>query len=177
MKKVIVCSKNPVKIEVARLAFTKMFKDIEFEFEGISAESEVADQPKSDEETLRGAKNRIKNAKKSFPQADFWIGIEGGVEKQKDELIAFAWIIIDSEKFSSKSRTAVYTLPKEVADLIDQGKELGEADDIVFKRNNSKQGIGSVGILTDGVITRTSFYEQAAILALIPFINPELYTI
>jgi non-canonical (house-cleaning) NTP pyrophosphatase len=59
--------------------------------------------------------------------------------------------------------------------LIRQGKELGEADDIVFSQNNSKQANGAIGILTGDVIDRTSLYEHAVILALAPFKNLELY--
>ena len=59
--------------------------------------------------------------------------------------------------------------------MIRQGKELGEADDIVFNRANSKQDNGAVGLLTDNVIDRAQLYEQAVILALIPFKNEALY--
>jgi non-canonical (house-cleaning) NTP pyrophosphatase len=59
--------------------------------------------------------------------------------------------------------------------LIQQGKELGEADDIVFNQSNSKQANGSIGILTGDVIDRTALYAHAVILALVPFKNPELY--
>jgi non-canonical (house-cleaning) NTP pyrophosphatase len=59
--------------------------------------------------------------------------------------------------------------------LIDTGKELGEADDIVFGHTNSKQKNGAVGILTGNVIVRTSYYTEAVILASIPFKNAEIY--
>jgi len=59
--------------------------------------------------------------------------------------------------------------------LIRQGKELGEADDIVFGRSNSKQENGAVGLLTDNAIDRAQLYEHAMILALIPFKNEALY--
>jgi non-canonical (house-cleaning) NTP pyrophosphatase len=62
-----------------------------------------------------------------------------------------------------------------VVELIDQGMELGEADDVVFGRNNSKQKNGAVGILTGDVVTRTSYYVEAVCLALIPFRNWKLY--
>ena len=42
-------------------------------------------------------------------------------------------------------------------------------------RENSKHHDGTVGKLTLGLVDRTSYYEHAAILALIPFINLELY--
>jgi non-canonical (house-cleaning) NTP pyrophosphatase len=62
-----------------------------------------------------------------------------------------------------------------ISDLIKQGYELGEADDIVFNRSNSKQKNGAVGILTDNLINRTDYYTHAIILALIPFTNSKLY--
>ena len=43
-------------------------------------------------------------------------------------------------------------------------------------RSNSKQDNGAVGLLTDSVIDRAQLYEQAMILALIPFKNEILYT-
>ena len=59
--------------------------------------------------------------------------------------------------------------------MIKEGKELGEADDIVFNRNNSKQENGAVGILTGDVIDRMKYYTEAVILSLIPFKNVDLY--
>ena len=49
--KVIVASKNPVKIEATRIGFQKMFPEQELEVIGISAPSDVNDQPMSREET------------------------------------------------------------------------------------------------------------------------------
>ena len=60
MKKVVIASKNPVKINATEKAFEDVFTD-GFEFEGISTDSLVSDQPLSDKETLQGATNRLKN--------------------------------------------------------------------------------------------------------------------
>ena len=68
-----------------------------------------------------------------------------------------------------------FFLPEKVAELVRQGVELGEADDRVFSRNNSKQGNGAIGLLTDDAIDREGLYVPAVIFALIPFKNPELY--
>lgn len=130
----------------------------------------------SEKETLLGAKNRALNARQAKPEADFWVGIEGGLEEVNGELEAFAWIVVVSREGKiGKGRTGSFFLPHKVAELIRQGKELGEADDIVFGRTNSKQSNGAVGILTGDVITRTTYYEPAVIMALIPFKNLELY--
>ena len=175
MQKVVVASKNPVKITAVRIGFEKMFPGQVFEYSGVSVPSHVSDQPMSDEETLRGAQNRVANAAQLIADADFVVGIEGGVAYIGDEMSAFAWIVVQSKKIQGKAKSATFFLPLQVSSLIKEGKELGEADDIVFQRTNSKQENGSVGILTGDVINRTSYYGEAVILALIPHKNLELY--
>jgi inosine/xanthosine triphosphatase len=175
MKTVIVASTNPVKIQATRNGFERMYPREHFRVSGISVPSGVADQPMSDEETFRGAMNRAQGAANQMPDADYWVGIEGGLEVlESGELQGFAWIVVVNRERVGKSRTATFILPNEVARLIHEGKELGDADDIVFKRTNSKQANGSVGILTEDVMDRTDYYEHALILALIPFKNPTL---
>ena len=176
MRQVIVASKNPVKIEAAKNGFTRMFNYGKFNFTGISVPSLVSDQPMSNKETLQGAINRVENASKAEPDADYWIGIEGGLDEGENGMETFAWIVVkDKEGKIGKGKTGSFFLPNEVAKLVKEGKELGDADDIVFGLKNSKQANGSVGILTGDVLTRTTFYEPAVILALIPFRNQSLY--
>ena len=175
MKKVIIASKNPVKIQAVKNGFEKMFPNQEFELIGVSIPSNVADQPFSNDETFLGAKNRADNASSEVKDADFYVGVEGGIEHIESEMEAFAWVVIKSAGKYGKARTGTFFLPKQVVELIKEGKELGEADDIVFKRNNSKQENGAVGILTGDVIDRTKYYTEAVILSLIPFKNVDLY--
>jgi inosine/xanthosine triphosphatase len=175
MKKVIIASKNPVKIQSVKNGFEKMFLDQDFEFIGVSTPSGVADQPISNSETFLGAKNRANTIFAKFKDADFHVGIEGGIEQFENEMEAFAWIFIISKDKYGRARTGTFFLPNEVVNLIKEGKELGDADDIVFNRRNSKQESGAVGILTGDVIDRTKYYTEAVILALIPFKNVDLY--
>lgn len=171
----VVASTNPVKIQAAVNCFQRLFPSSELNVIATSVPSDVAHQPMSDEETLRGALNRSSNAQAVYPRADFWIGIEGGVQPIGQEMTAFAWIVVRSKEMIGKGRTGTFFLPPAVMGLIRQGKELGEADDIVFGRSNSKQDNGAVGLLTDNVIDRAQLYEHAMILALIPFRNKALY--
>ncbi len=178
MIKIIVASKNPVKINAVKTAFRKMFPKKSFRVEGLAVPSGVKDQPMSDAETFNGAVSRVAAAFKISPKADYWVGIEGGVEEKKGEMEAFAWVIVKSRKGQTgKGRTGTFFLPPKVCQLIRQGKELGEADDIVFGLKNSKQKNGAVGILTGDILTRTSYYTPAVVLALIPFRNQSLYAI
>lgn len=176
MKKIVVASKNPVKITTTLAGFKKMFQNESFEVTGTSVKSDVSDQPVTEEETLQGALNRVENAQISEPNADYWVGIEGGIQETNGALLTFAWIVVKSTDGKlGKGRTGSFFLPNKVAQLIKQGKELGEADDIVFNKQNSKQENGAVGILTGDVLTRGTFYEPAIVLALIPFKNPDLF--
>jgi inosine/xanthosine triphosphatase len=172
--KLVVASTNPVKIGAALAGFQRMFPEQVYEARGVSARSGVSDQPMSDRETLQGALNRVEDARRLAPDADYWIGLEGGVERVGVSLEAFAWIVVSDGHTVGKARTASYFLPDETARLIEQGMELGHADDVVFGRANSKQQNGSVGLLTGDVIDRAMYYEHAVILALIPFKNPQL---
>jgi len=171
----VVASTNPIKLQAAVNGFQRLFPGSELNVSAGAVPSDVAQQPLSDEETLQGALNRSRNAQAAYPGADYWIGVEGGIEPLGQELTAFAWIVVRSQEMMGKARTGTFFLPPAVAELIRQGKELGEADDIVFGRSNSKQDNGAVGLLTDNVIDRAQLYEHAMILALIPFKNEMLY--
>ncbi|MEI6463031.1 MAG: inosine/xanthosine triphosphatase [bacterium] len=175
MKKIIISSKNPVKINATLEGFKKAFPGEEFEIESVSVESNVSNQPRSEEETMEGALNRSNNAYLAKKDADYWVGIEGGVQEYKEGMLTFAWIYIKGDKLIGKGRSASFILPEKVADVVRQGKELGDADDIVFGKSNSKQQNGAVGILTGDIITRTALYVPAVILALVPFKNTTLY--
>lgn len=172
---VVVASRNPVKINAALDGFQRMFPHYHFTAAPLDVPSGVADQPMSDEETLKGAYNRVENAFAAQQEADFWIGIEGGVAKIENSLAAFAWVVVKTKDLTGKARSGLFFLPPAVQELIDQGMELGTADDIVFGHNNSKQKGGAVGLLTGHVVDRKELYEQAVILALIPFKNKTIY--
>lgn len=176
MKTIALASHNPVKAQAALNGFQRMFPGEQFALQMTAGESGVRSQPLSSAETLTGACNRARGALQALPEADFGVGIEGGVEPHGAELSAFAWVVVlNRAGVEGKGRTGTFFLPLAVAELIQQGKELGEADDIVFAQHNSKQKNGAIGILTGDVIDRTALYEPAVIMALVPFKNPELY--
>lgn len=174
--RVIVASQNPVKIAAAKAGFEKMFPDNAIDVKGVSASSEVSDQPKSEEETLRGATNRAVNVARLEPNGDYFVGLEGGIHDKNNDMHSFSWVVIqDKSGKTGKGQSGEYVLPTKIRELILSGHELGDADDKVFGKSNSKQKNGAVGILTHDAIDRAGFYEQAVILALIPFRNETLY--
>lgn len=176
LKTIAVGSKNPVKANAIRSAFQQIFPEDEFDTVSYDVPSGVSDQPKSDAETLRGARNRMDAVRLALPDSDFWVGIEGGIEDSVNGMYAFAWIIACSDTTCGQSRTATFPLPHAIAELIRQGIELGHATDHVFGRANTKHKEGAIGVLSDNVVDRTILYEHAAIMALIALKNSEMYT-
>lgn len=176
MLKIIVASTNPVKIKATLAGFKLMFPQEDFLVDTVVVDSKVGEQPMTDKQTLAGAINRTLAAKKHHPKADFWVGIEGGVEDIGQEMTCFAWVVIVDKKGKiGKGKSGTIILPPAVAKLVRGGMEMGEADDKVFHMTNSKQKMGAVGILTDNIIDRTKYYIDTIILALIPFKNKNLY--
>ena len=170
--KVIVASRNPVKIGAASEAFATVFPVASIDVSGIEVESGVHDQPESDAETREGARARVVKATEAAPDADFWVGLEGGVEVIDGQLMAFAWMAVQGRKGDvSEARSVTLPLPPVIKELVEAGMELGEANDRVFSTVNSKQGGGAYGLLTDGRYTRESIYAQTLIIALTAFVN------
>ena len=175
MKKVLIASLNPVKLNAVKQGFALLFPEMECSFEVLAAPSGVADQPMSDEETYRGALNRVNHLSKQS-EADYWVAIEGGMQEKDDEFEVFAWVIAKSKEGKlGKGRSSTFFLPPAVTKLIREGKELAHAADIVFNESGSGYKQGTVGILTNNVIDRTKYYVDPVILALVRFKNPDLY--
>ena len=178
MQKVVIGSKNPVKIHAVKEAFQLMLPNEEFDFMGFAAESGVADQPMTDEETKRGAKGRIEDMKSKMPGADYYAAIEGGIDEHGGAAFTYGAVHIENKNgLVGKSTTAEVQIPRKSYELVKSGMELGHANDEVFGSENSKHSSGMTGLLTHGVLERTEFYKQAIILALVPFKNKELYEI
>jgi len=166
MKTVIIASTNPVKIEVARRAFSAVFPNEVLSFTGVSSHSGVPDQP-FDAEVRKGAQNRVADILAKHPDADYYFAVEGGLYHEVEGLTNRAWIAVcgrDQKLFESS--TASFRIPAPVAKDVEQGMELGDADDKFFGGKNSKQAGGCIGYLTEGVVDRTAFNTQAAIIAL-----------
>ena len=170
----IVGSANPVKLQAVREGAAAFFDSVEVM--GVSVPSGVRAQPIGDEETIAGATARARASLEARPEAHFGVGLEGGVVDLREGLFACAWCVIaDRAGGQGMACSGRFQLPPQVAEMVRGGMELGEADDRVFGRVNSKQNEGAVGILTHGVLTRAQFYSAAVMLALVKFVNGELY--
>lgn len=175
--KILIGSKNPVKVESVKEAFSKFYDD--FEVISVSVSSDVPDQP-FDMETYEGAKNRALNLKKVNEEkslgADFFVGIEGGIiNLLSRNFSASIFCIADKEGRLSFSSSNNYELPSQVIEEIKKGKELGQVMDELSGIDNSKHKGGAVEFFTNSVLNRKDLYVQGMIAAMIPFINKSIY--
>jgi non-canonical (house-cleaning) NTP pyrophosphatase len=88
-----------------------MFPDEQLSITTVSIESGVGDQPMSDKQTLAGAISRAEGAKLVVKEANYWIGIEGGVEDCEGGMIAFAWAVVLDGTRIGKGRTGTFFYP------------------------------------------------------------------
>ncbi|GMI15939.1 hypothetical protein TrLO_g3330 [Triparma laevis f. longispina] len=185
---IAVGSKNPCKVEAVEAAFASILsstdptKTITLNVTGFSAPSLVSDQPMTDSETLLGAKNRASAAANILPNCDFAVGLEGGIVDDEDGIMwCMAWMVVlcPSEVLETRrwgiAKTGAFPLPPLMAALVRKGVELGIADDIVTKREDSKLGGGTVGVLTNEIVSRGKYYEHAIVLAMTKFIQEEVF--
>ena len=118
--KILIGTKNPGKIEGARQAFAKYFK--EFEIEGVEVDSEVGAQP-FNKEIFLGAKNRVKNLKQYAKQhdmaVDFFIASEAGIINFYGDYIDInAAIVENSISFQSIGISQGFPIPEKYMEEI-----------------------------------------------------------
>lgn len=172
--KVLVGSKNPGKIEGAKQAVEKYFKDISIE--GVNVPSNVPDQPVNDD-IYFGARNRVDNlikyAKENNEEADFYMGIESGISNSLGKwVIVNVAVIKDREGKESWGTSASFPVPDKYVEEI-TSTCLGDVMDKLFKAKALNKGTGGIGLLTDGVISRIDLTRDAFIMALTQYINEE----
>lgn len=174
LMRILVGSRNPVKIDAVRSALTPLFPDRRLECIGVHAPSGVPEQPMNSSQTRLGAINRMQYCRQHGP-ADFYVAMEGGVDVFADGPASFAYVAIADAQRQSLGCSAHLPLPPVAYQALQQGHELGPVMDRLFDTHNSKQKGGAMGLLTNGNVTRESVYTQTLVLTMARFLHPDLY--
>lgn len=168
--KIIVGSKNKIKVEAVEEVLKNYPHLREAEVLAIEAKSEVADQPKSLEETITGAMNRAKNA---FDNCDYSFGLESGLMTVPNTKSGFMDVcvcaIYDGEEFHLGLSSA-WEAPKMVTEhMIMGGLDMTQAALKAGYSSNPNLGAaeGLVGVVTKGRLTRKEYTKQSIVTALI----------
>ncbi len=167
--KIIVGSKNPVKIGAVKSASSKTWKDKKIDIIGIEASSKVSEQPRTNEEAIKGALNRAKESI-SKNKSNLGIGIESCVYENNFGMFVTAWAVAINKKGDiGIGGGGSLLLPDKISKEIKKGKELGPVMDGFTGENDTKKKQGTVGILTNNLIKREESLEKAVIFALSKF--------
>lgn len=175
---VTLSSKNPSKLDASRHACTRVFGE-SCVVRGIECLEDLPEQPLGQDETRSCALARARFALDKDPEAEYGVGLEGGVSFD-GWLINCVAVIRRRRPGSNNEENHVwglsFPLPPAAADRILRNKEeMGPVMDDLLKSSQSKGKLGSIGVLTDGHLSRAQMWESALITAFIPFLNPELY--
>lgn len=166
---------NPAKLKPVQAVFGQVFMGAQVT--GLSVPSGVREQPIGEEETFLGAINRAQAALAGVPGAAWGVGLEGGVRFDLRGCWLFGAVAVVGGARLEVGRTAELKLPPQVAARIGAGEELGPVMDALTGEQNTKQKAGTVGFLTNGLLSRADVWQMGLTLALAPFINPEMYLI
>lgn len=174
--KILMGTKNPGKIKGAKLAFETYFDTVEIQ--GISVCSEVSDEPLN-HEMMQGCENRIKNVKKYAKDnnldVDYFVASEAGLINTFGNWMDFNLAMIENKNGEkSIGSSAGFSIPEKYVDEVIE-KELKVIMDRIFDSKNLNQENGGIGKLTHGKISRIDLTYQAFIMALVKFINGEIW--
>lgn len=172
MIKVHVGSQNPVKAEAVKSVFSRLSA---VAVELVEVDSGVPTEPFG-EEIAQGAVHRAREALKD---ADFGVGIEAGLVWNgtlKTYFDVQFCAIIDREGRLTVGHGPGFVYPPKVIAEVKKGRAVGEVMEELTGIPEIGRREGSVGYLSEGLLTRRELTEQAVIAALIPRIRPELYS-
>ena len=170
---IAVGSTNPAKTSAVRAVCERAFPGCTVVAR--EAPSGVREQPLGAEETARGARARAVAALSTAlsTHAALGIGLEGGVDEQGCLINAVA--VVGADGRANLAWGVRFPLPPGVARRVLAGEELGPVMDALSGIEQSKQKLGAVGILTNGLLTRSEMWQGPLACALAPFLHPELY--
>ncbi|MCR4324097.1 MAG: inosine/xanthosine triphosphatase [Candidatus Curtissbacteria bacterium] len=170
---IAVGSKNPTKIKAVKVVVNKLFPGAKVE--SVDVKSGVSDQPKTDEETMKGAITRAKNAQKAT-NADFGIGLEGGMHKIGKDWFECGWIaIVDKNGKIGIGSSSRWQVSKKISKPLLKGQELADVVNELTGRDDVHVKEGIMGLITKNHLPRYKAYSHGIIFAFAPFISNPIF--
>lgn len=169
-------SKNPAKIKAAEIAFEKVFPKDKIKIVGVDAKSGISSQPMSDRQSIRGAVNRAKRALKTVKDAEFGVGMEGGVHKIGKKWFESGWIaVVDKKGKIGLGTSARWEMSGKVMGKLEGKGELSRVFEELAKIENAKDVGGVMGLVTKNLLPRDLAYSHGVIFALAPFFSDPVF--
>ena len=135
--------------------------------------SDISDMPLSLEETMEWAKNRAKNLKKKWVDADFYIWIEGWAYKLWDRAY-LVWIVyVENKEWEwHYGFSPAIEIPKKIEKMLyEEWKELWPIMEELSWILDIRSENGSMWAWSDNMLQRKDEFVQAFQAAISPFFN------
>jgi inosine/xanthosine triphosphatase len=179
MKLLAVGTRNPIKIAAVSNVLARIFRN-EFQVVQVDVGSGVPRQPIGLAQTVLGAVNRARQAKKVVSGAVYGVGIEAGLTKVPKTItgyfdIQFAAVIDCKNRVTIGCGSGFEYPPKVLNDVLRSDKEIGEVMEVLSGIKDIGERMGAIGYLSHGELDRCTLTEQAVLMAFIPRINEKLY--
>ncbi len=151
-------SNNKAKVKAVENVFSKA------SVLSVKVESGVNAQPKTDNETRKGAINRAKSSKGSELNS-YGIGLEGGVMQMGEHLYLCNWgALVTPNNTCFVASGARIPLPRKIATSIANGQELGDIMQEWTRIKDIRHHQGAMGIFTNGMISREDLFTNVVLL-------------
>lgn len=172
---VAVGSKNPAKTLGTRKAFSRFFPAVEFR--EVDTTSSVGAQPLTLEETIQGALARAKISLQVSDDVEFGVGIEAGLTAFGDEHLNMQVAVIMDRRgrFTLGSSSGFMVPGMVVRQMQVGGVELDRFAKGLTASEEVREEDGVVYHLTKGAVSRVDMTEQCVSMALVPWLNREIY--
>ena len=168
--RILVGSMNPVKINAVKAVMSRINSNAEII--PLEVDSGVSKTPFGEDQIVQGALNRARNA---FEHAsgDFAIGMEGGIVTKFERFFLTGWCAVLDNAGNYQFGCGVYMpIAEKIVEMVKTGMELGAVIDQLTGIRDTKYKMGSIGILTNNLMTRQQAWEDAIIYAMVVKISP-----
>jgi inosine/xanthosine triphosphatase len=171
--RVAVGSKNPLKRRAVAAVLRRIYPRAAVS--AVEVDSGVSANPLSNEETLAGAIQRARSARRKTG-ARWGVGLEGGMAKISGRWFTCVWCAVwDGKKETVGGCVHCEVPPSVVRAIRSGGEEMGACMDRLAGMRLTKRKMGAEGILTGGRATREEGFRNAVLYALAPRITAKYY--
>lgn len=165
MKKIVLTSINPVKLNVIQKVTSALFPHETFEYITLPLEKDGPEPIGREAATLQMQK-AIDAAKIEISDAEYYVCMEGSMVDDGVLMNEVAYVTVENGKgVTASSSCSSFPVPHAVAAEVRKGKGFAEAVDDFFKTTGTKQGGGFVKILTGGILNKEDHYFQPTVIA------------
>jgi inosine/xanthosine triphosphatase len=153
-------SGNPVKEDATRSVLERYHDDLDLE--PVSVDPGIGAMPMSWETARTGARNRAFRAAHQL-DADRGVGIEGYIEHAA--FLTVWTVIMENANVIGEGGSGRIRLPDEVTSRLPD-EELGMVINDTMERDDVPESEGTVGVMTDGRLTREEFTRRSIVHAM-----------